>query len=232
VTDAANGQVTPRLNLRAAMGLSCTPTVTPRAWRTRSTGGTYTFTVTPPSADCTWNVAAPSASWLRIVGSAAGTEQGNVTLQVDPASAAARSTGLVATSPDTAGSTARAVSHTILISQGTAAATVTDTTAPTMPRRGVRGSSANGAITLTWPAATDAQSGVSSYRVVYSEGRQLPESRCATGTPVNTQATVSGTNLTVAVPGLTVGGVYTFRVCSIDAAGNVALGAIWRGTVA
>lgn len=217
----------PRLNLRAAMGLSCTPTVSPRALRLPSTGGTYTFTVTPPSPDCTWSIAAPSATWLRIVGPATGTAQGNITLQVDPVGAVARSTGLVAMSSDTAGPTSRTVSHTILISQSITATAGTDTTAPVMPRRGLRGSSANGAVTLTWPAATDAQSGVSSYTVVYSEGRKFPDSRCVTGTPVRTQPTASGTGFTVAVPGLTVGGVYTFRVCSVDAAGNVAVGSIW-----
>lgn len=226
VTDPVNGLVKPRLNLKAAAALTptvCTPTVSPRSVKAANTGGSLTLQVTPPSADCTWSLQAPSVSWLRFVGAASGTGPGTVTLQVDPVTTASRSTGVVVASPNGAA--------TVLVSQAVATATVAaeDSRPPTMPAR-VQGSTSRGAITLTWAPARDSQSGVSSYQVVYNQGNKQPYPRCTTGTAVNQQPTTVGTNLQLTVAGLSAGAKYTFRVCAIDGAGNVALGGVWRGT--
>lgn len=217
--DPVNGLVIPRLNLRAAMGMNCVPKLSPAFIRAANTGGSYNLTVTPATADCKWTVAAPSETWMRITGAASGTGPGTVTLQVDPVSGtAARATGLSVTGDSMA---------TILLSQAVVASSVVDTKAPTMGRMKATPSATY--VDLTWPVAQDAQSGVSSYKVVYNEGSRPPRPRCTTGRAVNQQAQASGTEMKMRV-GLAAKTMYTFRVCAIDAAGNVAFGTIWRGS--
>ena len=224
VKDPVNGLEKPRLNLQAAVGgapsTPCSVSVTPRSLKAPNTGGSLTFQVTPSTTDCSWSVAIPQASWVRVAGKATGTGPGTVTLQVDPIATTARGTGLTVTP-------ANSQAVNALVSQAAADAEVaaTDQRAPTMGR--VKGSITGSSATLTWPAAKDGQSGVSSYRVVYTQKGQ-PQPRCVTGSTVNQQATAAGSNMQVTVAGLSAGTRYTFRVCALDAAGNVASGGLWR----
>lgn len=216
VTDPGNGLVIPRVDLRKALGITCTATVSPASIRAAHTGGTYTFTVTPPAADCTWTIAGGD-SWMRIVGATSGKGPATVTLQVEAVGDAARSAGLWVTADGTT---------TLLVSQAVVAAAVDDRP-PAMGR--LKGTSASGALDLVWPAAQDSQSGVSSYTVVYSTGARPPRPRCTTGTPVAQQPQAQGSSYRLSL-GLTSGQRYSVRVCAVDAAGNVAVGSMWRGT--
>lgn len=206
------------------MSITCTPKVTPSSVKAGATGGTYTLTVTPPMPDCQWTVQPPTAAWMRFVGPTSGTGPGTVTLQVDPVATAARSTGVSVTSDD--GTNGGGV----LVSQPVTAAYANDRRPPIMGH--VKTTSTGGALTLQWPAARDTQSGVSSYRVVYNEGSKPPGARCISGTPLSLQPAVSGSTVSMTVPGLTPGQQYTFRVCALDAAGNVAFGSMSRATAA
>jgi len=233
VTDPRNKLVRPRLNLQAAAGLtdgatqSCTtigrPKVTPNVIRASSTGGTHSIQVTPPEAGCAWTVEVPpTATWVRVVGSSSGTGPGAVTLQVDTVGATARSSGVAVTSTG--------LTTDVLLSQAAVSAGVAaiDMRPPVMGL--VKGTAASGSIRLNWPTAKDSQSGVSSYTVVYNQGSRPPNPRCTSGTAVSRVPTVSGSNMWLTVPGLSAGSRYTFRVCALDAAGNVGSGSIWRGT--
>lgn len=152
------------------------------------------------------------------MGASTGQGPGVITLQVDPASSTARSTGMSVSAP--------AGAAVMLISQAVSPTdTDTDTLAPVMGR--MQATNSQGTIELSWQAATDAQSGVSSYQVVYQPGVQPPKKTCTTGTQVQQAPVVSGGTVKVAVSGLTVGVRYAFRVCALDAAGNVAGGRIW-----
>ncbi|MEN0066482.1 MAG: S8 family serine peptidase [Myxococcota bacterium] len=71
-------------------------------------------------------------------------------------------------------------------------------------------------ITLSWGDFTDDYTGIASYKVVQSQGRGLPRSRC-TETPI-----YEGTDTTLMVPDLD--GTYNWRVCPVDGAGNVGTG--------
>lgn len=155
---------------------------------------------------------------MRIVGAATGMGPGTVTLQVDPASSTARSTGMAVATPQGAA--------VMLISQAVSAAGSTDTLAPVMGR--VRATNTKtGSIELSWDAARDSQTGVSSYQVVYLQGLRPPSRTCTTGTQVQEPPVVSGYTVKVVVSGLTPSGRYAFRVCALDAAGNVAGGRVW-----
>jgi hypothetical protein len=88
-----------------------------------------------------------------------------------------------------------------------------------------------GYIKLSWAAARDSESGVSSYHVVYLKGARPPRRSCVTGNEIHETPVTSNGVVKVAVTGLTVGERYTFRVCALDAAGNVAAGKVW-GAVA
>lgn len=70
--------------------------------------------------------------------------------------------------------------------------------------------------TLTWAAATDAHSGIGKYKVVYAASSTAP---ACTAT-----AAWEGTDVTKTITGLTNGTTYAFRVCAIDAVGNVSSG--------
>ena len=221
VKDAGNGLTFPRLNLRAAMGITCTPKLTPDTIKATKTGASYTLTVTPPTPDCTWTVAAPGVTWMRTVGATSGKGPGTVALQVDAAVAAARSSGLVVTAADGSASA--------LVSQAASSVSVADTRPPVMGQ--LTATSANSVVDLSWPASQDSQSGVSSYRVVYNPSSRPPSLHCTTGTLVSQQPQVSGSTLKLTVTGLSVGSQYTFRVCALDAAGNMAGGRMNRVTV-
>lgn len=216
VTDPGNGLVIPRVDLRKAMGIACTAKVSPSSIRAVSTGGSYTFTITPPAADCAWSIAGGD-SWMRVVGATSGKGSATVTVEVDAVGDAARSAGLSVNADGTA---------TVLVSQAVVAASV-DNRPPTMGR--LKGTSASGALDLVWPAAQDSQSGVSSYTVVYAAGTRPPRPRCTTGTPVTQQPQAQGSSYKMSLS-LTVGQRYSVRVCAVDAAGNVAVGSMWRGT--
>jgi hypothetical protein len=154
---------------------------------------------------------------MRILGASTGKGPGTVTLQVDPAVTIARSTGVSVAAPQGAA--------VMLISQAVSPAD-SDTVAPNMGR--IQGTTnSKGTIELSWQTATDAQSGVSSYQVVYQQGVHPPQKTCTTGTQVQQAPVVSGGTVKVAVSGLTVGVRYAFRVCALDPAGNVAGGRIW-----
>lgn len=216
VTDPSNGLVIPRVDLRKAMGIACTAKVSPTSIRAAYTGGSYTFTVTPSAAECTWSIAAEGDSWMRIVGATSGKGPATVTVQVDAVGDAARSAGMSVNADSTA---------TVLVSQAVVAAAVDDRP-PAMGR--LKGTNAPGALDLLWPAAKDSQSGVSSYTVVYGTGVRPPRPRCTTGTPVTQQPQAQGGSykLNLSLP---VGQRYSVRVCAVDAAGNVAVGSMWRG---
>jgi hypothetical protein len=160
---------------------------------------------------------------MRIVGANTGVGPGTVTLQVDPAEVEARGVGVAVAAED--GSSGLSV----LISQAIAPAGTGDRRAPLMSGR-VQVQGLQGAVMLTWPAARDNGSGVSSYMVVYNAGSRPPRPRCITGTQGKLKPQVSGNSMTLTVPGLLANTRYSFRVCPIDAAGNVGVGSMWRGT--
>lgn len=74
-------------------------------------------------------------------------------------------------------------------------------------------------IELSWPAASD-PSGVTGYRLVAAAGSAAPES-CDAGTVL-----YDGPELSFTHDGLTTGEEYGYRLCAIDGAGNVSLGAV------
>lgn len=228
VTDKRNSITKPRLNLRAAMGitLNCMPQISPTPIKAPNAGGTFTLTVTPPDASCAWSVNIPGVPWARVTGASSGTGPGSITVQIDPlqTSGQARSAGMVV-------SVADGSATTMLVSQATVSAEAlsSDLRAPIMGR--VQGSSSAGVVNLAWPTAQDNQSGISAYMVVYNQGNAAPKPRCTSGTPFTGMPTAQGGNLQLAVTGLTAGSTVTVRVCALDAAGNVAGGRIWRGSV-
>lgn len=159
---------------------------------------------------------------MRIVGPSTGTGAGTITLQVDPAPATARGTGVLVDAAD--GSSG----WSVLVSQAVTAVVDTDVRPPVISR--VKLQTAPGTVTLTWPPPRDAQSGVSSYMVVYNVGSTPPRPRCTTGTQVTQTPQVTGSNMQLVLTGLKAGQRYTFRVCPIDATGNVGVGSMSRGT--
>lgn len=75
---------------------------------------------------------------------------------------------------------------------------------------------ADGKVTLSWTAATDANSGVAGYKVTMALG---VTPTCTSGTVVYT-----GTDRMALASGLTNGAMYGFRVCPIDNATNLGTG--------
>jgi hypothetical protein len=92
---------------------------------------------------------------------------------------------------------------------------VVDKTAPTMGSlfQAVPGP---GRVELTWSAATDAASGVSSYKLVYAKSTTAPS--CASGMTAYSGSATSYThsNLTA--------GKYSSRMCALDSVGNISTG--------
>ena len=96
-----------------------------------------------------------------------------------------------------------------------------------MPDNGIVNATATkGQISLSWMGFSDDDSGISEMRVVGREGLRAP-SDCSTGTLHYT-----GTGSSTTITGLTDGSTYAFRVCAVDAAGNISTGASASGTPA
>ncbi len=94
-----------------------------------------------------------------------------------------------------------------------AASIKVDTVAPATGA--LAGTAAVGAIKLTWPAATDATSGVARYRLVGAAGTTAPAT-CAAGTLVYTGAALTFAHATT--------GTWSYRLCAVDNAGNTGAG--------
>jgi hypothetical protein len=100
----------------------------------------------------------------------------------------------------------------------TAAATASITIDTTPPTGGTLSARAGtGQVALSWTAASDAGSGVASYRVVFATPA-APRS-CTAGTVV-----YEGTALTFNHSGLVNQTTYGYRICAIDRVGNIATG--------
>ncbi len=91
-----------------------------------------------------------------------------------------------------------------------------DIEAPSLPI--VTSSTSSGAVALSWSGVTDNLSGVAENIVVMVEGAR-PPSRCTLGTEI-----YRGADTSASATGLTDGTAYSFRVCSVDAAGNISTG--------
>ena len=101
---------------------------------------------------------------------------------------------------------------------------VIDTTAPANGT--VTAAPGDTQLTLNWSGFTDAGgSGITGYQAVY-QGGSAPWA-CSAGTPVPGYA---GTATTLVHTGLVNGTSYGYRICAIDAAGNVSTGATVIGT--
>ena len=112
------------------------------------------------------------------------------------------------------GNTSAPVADTILLdTTAPAAVTVTATPGP-------------GQIALAWTAATDAGSGVVGYRVVVAAGTVAPAAGCGAGVLL-----YAGAGRTAVHGGLAAGTTYSYRVCGVDGAGNVAGGVTRTATV-
>jgi len=220
ITDARNGVVTRRIDLGAAVASAATP---------------------PPPADTT-----PPTGSLSINNGAPVTRSPTVTLTIggaDPSGVASMclTNGSTCTTFEpfattrswtlAAGDGAKTVSLFLRDAKGnttpsTAAIKASITLDTTAPRDGALSAAvSNGAITLTWTAATDGGSGVASYRVVSASGATPPPTGCATGTVVYT-----GRATTIVHSGLTNGLQQSYRVCAFDVAGNVSPGATATAT--
>lgn len=100
-------------------------------------------------------------------------------------------------------------------SEPASATIVIDTVAPTNPT--LSSVSTTTTIALSWTAATDAGSGIASYKLVAASGTAAPAS-CAAGTTLYTGPNRSFTH-TVASKS-----TWSYRVCATDAAGNTSTG--------
>lgn len=78
-------------------------------------------------------------------------------------------------------------------------------------------------VQLTWSGFSDALSGITGYKLVYSEGG-IPAS-CSAGTEI-----YNGTGTSFLHTPLTNGTPYYYRVCALDGAGNTSTGASASGT--
>ena len=90
-----------------------------------------------------------------------------------------------------------------------------DTTAPNSGTLSASGS--DGTVTLSWSGASDATSGVASYKLV-GTSTSTP-TNCTTGTTLTTGADTSYVHT-----GLTNGVTWNYRLCATDVAGNVSTG--------
>lgn len=203
VVDARTGRRTPRLDLPGALGL--------------------VVDVTPPVGTMTINAGARYAKNRAVTLSLVATDVGGVTevcvgdpcttfvayAPTIPATLAAGADGsrsLTVRFRDRAGNVSAPVSDAIVL----------DTTAPV-----ITGSATTSAakVTLRW-SATDATSGVDSYRLVGAPGPTLPAATCTIGSTL-----ASGVStLTYTHGPLALGATWSYRVCATDAAGNTAAG--------
>jgi hypothetical protein len=83
------------------------------------------------------------------------------------------------------------------------------------------GQASKNSFKLNWTAATDAN-GIASYKLVYRPGAVPPKITCSDGTSIP----VVGLIQTATVANLVSNSFYSFRVCAIDRAGNVANGSM------
>jgi hypothetical protein len=81
--------------------------------------------------------------------------------------------------------------------------------------------SATNQIDLSWGAATDAHAGLATYTVAYRSGTSTP-STCNAATGVTRITGLTGTS--TSVTGLIANTRYNFRVCAVDAVGNISTG--------
>jgi hypothetical protein len=93
-----------------------------------------------------------------------------------------------------------------------------DLTAPVQPT--LAGTAGSKSASLTWAAATDATSGVATYKLVFLAGTTAPAAGCTNGAVVSSGAVAA----TVSHTGLVGGAAYTYRLCVVDVAGNVSAG--------
>jgi len=107
---------------------------------------------------------------------------------------------------DSWGNTSAPVSATITI----------DTTAPA--GAALSATTSPQTVALSWTTATDAGSGLAGYKLVATTGTVPPASGCTTGTTLYTGG-ATGFRHTVAAKA-----TWSYRVCAIDAAGNVSAG--------
>ena len=104
----------------------------------------------------------------------------------------------------------------------TATATIRlDTRKPT--NGAITTSGDDGEVTVSWSGFADDGSGVYGYRIMQAAGNA--PANCTTGTP----ATADDTATSVTLTGLTNGTTYGFRVCAVDAVGNVGTGTTASG---
>jgi len=103
-----------------------------------------------------------------------------------------------------------------------AAGIVVDTIAPTGGT--LESTSSTAKIALRWAAAADAGSGVASYKLVGAAGTAVPATACATGTVL-----YAGTATSFA-HAVTAKATWSYRLCAIDKAGNVAAGSTKTAT--
>jgi hypothetical protein len=75
-----------------------------------------------------------------------------------------------------------------------------------------------GQVALSWAAASDANSGVAGYKLVFAISATAP-ANCSTGTVAFTGPGTSFTHT-----GLTNGSTYSYRLCALDVAGNLSAG--------
>jgi len=93
-------------------------------------------------------------------------------------------------------------------------------TLDTIPPEDVRATASwsSDSVSLSWDAATDSSSGVSSYVVVHTAGSSAPTD-CTSGTEV-----YAGTATSTSITGLPTQSDHSFRVCAYDAAANLSEG--------
>jgi len=100
---------------------------------------------------------------------------------------------------------------------------ILDTTAPTNGT--VTADPGDASLTLTWDGFADGSgSGIAGYRVVFQTGSLAPAS-CSVGTPIPVEDGAT----TLEHTGLVNGTTSSYRVCAVDAAGNVSSGATATG---
>jgi hypothetical protein len=210
ITDPRNSITKPRIDIEAAIAQP-PPDVTPPTGSLAINNGQAATT----SATVTLAISSADAATMCITNTTACT--------TFSAFAATKSWAL------TAGAGAKTV---MVFLRDAAGNTTTATTSPkasitvdaTAPTNGtVTATRGNAQVALAWTGFADAGSGIASYRVVGVQGTTAPAS--CTGTALWT-----GGDHGVTATGLTNGKPYAYRVCAVDAAGNLSTGAIASAT--
>lgn len=207
VSDARNGLIKPRIDVFAALGAADSDTTPPTgsvainggAQLTRSTAVTLALTASDASgvaAMCVTNSAACTAFQTFTAARSWTLAAGDGVKTVTVFLRDRRgNTTLAATSPK--------------------ASITLDATAP---RNGtVTATAGNAQVALAWTGFADAGSGIAGYRVVSATGETAPASCSGT-------VRYSGNATSTSITGLVNGTKYAFRVCALDAAGNLSTG--------